>query len=458
MNTTAIVLLILTCYGVVMYLISRRALRRTTSFQDTIAAPRQVSLLILAGSAVGNQIGSGFVIGGAEYGAQMGLAGAWYGIGCGLSCFVVAIMSFVIHHKGLLSLSDYFNQRYRGTAIQMIYCASSILCSVAMLSGQLLAGRSIFVTLGLPPAWSVVAIALIALIYSYTAGLWGSMAVSSFQSAVILGGMISALVVALITLGPGTLTSALPQEQFNLFSLDGDLLVSMAAPIVLVGAVNQLSFQSVTSARSLRTAQGGYVLAGLILLPTALIPPLLGMFGRSLFPELPADQVFSSLLLTRLPTVVAAVILAAVICAVICACNIAYLSTASIAVYSIYQGMLHPNADSATCRRMMLWSNLAVCGAGILIALVMDDIIQILSAGYSLTAAGCLVPFLGGLIWKRGSTRGAVSASLVGMAACLANFFGLISLPYASLTCIALAIVTFVAVSLLTPDPPTPHN
>ena len=107
---------------------------------------------------------------------------------------------------------------------------------------------------------------------------------------------------------------------------------------------------------------------------------------------------------------------------------------------------------------MMLWSNLTVCGASILIALVMDDIIQILSAGYSLTAAGCLVPFLGGLIWKRGSTRGAVSASLVGMAACLANFFGLISLPYASLTCIALAIVTFVAVSLLTPDPPTPHN
>ena len=70
MTTTAIVLLILACYGAAMYLVSRKARQRTASFQDTIAAPRQTTLLILAGSAVGNQIGSGFVIGGAEYGAR----------------------------------------------------------------------------------------------------------------------------------------------------------------------------------------------------------------------------------------------------------------------------------------------------------------------------------------------------------------------------------------------------
>ena len=452
--TTTVVLLILACYGAVMYLISRRARRRASSFQDTIAAPRQTTLLILAGSAVGNQIGSGFVIGGAEYGAEIGLAGAWYGIGCGLAYFLVAAMSSFIHLKGLISLSDYLNQRYRGTVTQLVYSVSSILCNVALLAGQLLAGRAIFVTLGLPPAGSVIAVAVIALLYSNTAGLWGAMAVSSLQSAIILAGMIAALAAALLTLNPAALTAALPPEQFSLTALDGEAIVSMAVPIMLVGLVNQFSFQSVASARSLRTAQGGYLLAGLILIPTALIPPLLGMFGRAAFPSLPADQVFPSLLLNRLPTAVAAVILAAVICAVICSCNIAYLSTASVTIYSIYQGMLNPKADSDTCRRLMFWADLAVCAAGVLIALVMDDIIQVLSAGYSLTTAGCLVPFLGGLLWKRGSTRGAVAASLTGMAACLADFFGLIPLPYASLTCLALSALVYLAVSPLTPDPP----
>ena len=70
--TTSIVLLILLLYGAGMYLIGRRAKRRASSFQDTIAAPGQTTLLLLAGSAIGGQIGSGFVIGGAEYGARFG--------------------------------------------------------------------------------------------------------------------------------------------------------------------------------------------------------------------------------------------------------------------------------------------------------------------------------------------------------------------------------------------------
>ena len=125
--TTAAVLLILACYGAVMYLISRKARRRAVSFQDTIAAPRQTTLFLLVGAAVGNQIGSGFVIGGAEYGAQMGLAGAWYGIGCGLTYLPVAAMASFVFRKGLISLSDYFDQRYRGRAIRLIYCVGSIL-------------------------------------------------------------------------------------------------------------------------------------------------------------------------------------------------------------------------------------------------------------------------------------------------------------------------------------------
>lgn len=80
MTTPSIVILILLSYGTAMLLISRRASRRIRSFQDTIAAPGQTSLFLLAGSAIGGQIGSGFVIGGAEYGARYGIAGAWYGI------------------------------------------------------------------------------------------------------------------------------------------------------------------------------------------------------------------------------------------------------------------------------------------------------------------------------------------------------------------------------------------
>ena len=191
--TTAIVLLILLLYAAGMFLLSRRARCHTSSFQDAIAAPRQTGLLMLMGSAIGGQIGSGFVVGGAEYGAQFGIAGAWYGIGCGLSYFVTAALAGFVHRRRLVSLSDYFVQRYQGRVIRLLYSVTALFSSIALLAGQLLAGRSIFLTLGLPSSVGVILTAVISLIYANIAGLWGAMAVSSVQSLIILIGMISAL-------------------------------------------------------------------------------------------------------------------------------------------------------------------------------------------------------------------------------------------------------------------------
>lgn len=453
MTASALVLLILLAYLAGMLLISRVARRRNTSFQDAIAAPGQTTLWILVGSAIGGQIGSGFVMGGAEYGALYGLGGAWYGIGCGLSYFLTAALARFIRDKKMVSLSDYFAQRYRGQATRLIYSITGIFSCIALLAGQLLAGRAIFHTLGLPAQWGVVLTAVVALVYVNVSGLWGSMAVSSLQSAIIFVGMVTALTAVLSALGPETLTESLPAASFQIVPADHEFWASMAVPIILAGPVNQMAFQSVSSAKSVRVAQGGYLLAGLILIPVAFIPPVLGMFGRALFPGLPVDQVFTSLLLNRLPAAVAAVILAAVICAVIASCNSAYIAVATNSVHDIYQGMIYPQADSKSCKRLMLAVDIVVCVLGISLALKMNDIIQVLSMGYGLMAAGCLVPFLGGALWRGGSSMGALASAVAGMAACLANSAGVIRLPYASMTCVLLATAVYVVVSLLEPEP-----
>lgn len=450
--TTCIVLLILLLYAAGMYLISLRAKRRASSFQDTIAAPGQTTLLLLAGSAIGGQIGSGFVIGGAEYGARFGIAGAWYGIGCGLSYFITAALARFIYEHQLVSLSDYFARRYQGNATRLIYSVAGIFSSVSLLAGQLLAGQTVFLSLGLPAQWCVALIAVIALVYANVAGLWGSMAASAIQSATIFIGMTAALLVMASTPEPETLIYNLPASSFSLSPYGGEFIFSMAGPIVLASAVNQITFQSVTSAKSVKTAQGGYLLAGLFLIPIAFVPPLLGMFGRSLYPSLPAEQVFISLLLTKLPTVVASVILAAVVCAVVASCNIAYIAVATNTVHDLYKGMINPQADSKTCKRLMLLVDVAVCAVGILLALKMNDIIRVLSMGYSLIAAGCLVPFLGGVLWKGGTSRGALVSAFVGMSSCLAGSLNLVRLPYTSLSSILLSAIAYVCASILLKD------
>lgn len=451
MTTTSAVLLILLFYLGAMLLFAWLSMRRERSFQDTITASGQVTALMLAGNFVAGQIGSGFVIGGAEYGALYGVGGGWYGIACALSAFVGAAMSRFIYERRYVSLSDFFAERYGTVSSRLIYSVSTICCGVSLLSSQLLAARSVLETLGLPGTLGVAAIAVSALIYANLAGLWGAMKISTLQAGVILAGMITAIAVMLYDPGPGVLVQKLPPTFFDPVPFDGEFLVATTVPLLLSSCVSQYAFQAITSARSVNTARRGYLVSGLCLLPIAAIPPLLGMFGRTFFPELPPSQVFTSLLLTRLSTAAGGVILAAVICAVLVSCNTAYIMIATNFVHDIYQGMLAPQANSRSCKRAMLITDALACAAGIWLALQMSDIISLLSIGYSLVAAGCLVPFLGGALWKRGTAQGAILASCTGMLTSLADSLGLIDLPYACITAILLSAAAYVLGSLCLP-------
>ena len=63
-------------------------------------------------------------------------------------------------------------------------------------------------------------------------------------------------------------------------------------------------------------------------------------------------------------------------------------------------------------------------------------------------SAGCLVPFAGGLLWKRGTAAGALAGSFVGMAASAGSSLGLFWLPYPSISAILLSALAYVLVSL----------
>ena len=100
----------------------------------------------------------------------------------------------------------------------------------------------------------------------------------------------------------------------------------------------------------------------------------------------------------------------------------------------------------------MLLADMAVCCIGILLALKMNDIIRVLSMGYSLMASGCLVPFLGGVIWKKGTSRGALYSAFAGMAVSLAASLELIRLPYASISSILISAAVSVSYTHLRND------
>ena len=63
--------------------------KKVENFNDFLTTGKRATMLMIMGSCMGAQVGSGFVVGSSESGALMGISGAWYGVGCGISYIII---------------------------------------------------------------------------------------------------------------------------------------------------------------------------------------------------------------------------------------------------------------------------------------------------------------------------------------------------------------------------------
>lgn len=92
MSTQTLIIIVMAVYLAGMIGIGLYGRKFAATFNDSITAAKQSTTIMIIGGAVGAHIGSGFVVGGAESGAIYGIAGAWYGIGCGISWLLVGVL------------------------------------------------------------------------------------------------------------------------------------------------------------------------------------------------------------------------------------------------------------------------------------------------------------------------------------------------------------------------------
>jgi len=454
-STKQLVLLVLLLYFLVMVAIALSGRKNAKkNMKDAMIIRGQTPLLIMIGSMIGGQMGSGFVVGGAEYGALYGLGGAWYGISCGLSCIICGLFTCrIVYRGGYVSLTDYYLVRYRGRTMSVIYSATCLLSLLAMTAGQLLAGRAIFLAVGLPADQSVMITAVISLIYTLITGFLGTLKISTIQSAVVFGGTLSAVFVMFAGYGVETLTANLPQAYFDMGAVGPELLVTLMVPQMLSGVANQSIFQRITSAKSYSVARNAYLIGGTICLLLAFIPPILGMFGMAMFPDTQPSAVFMRLMLEKLPIVVSAIVLAAIVSAVVGTVNGCFVGAGTIMIHDVYEELLHKEATEKSSRRVIMGTNVVICVLGVLIALRLQDILTVLAMSYSLATCGIFVPYLGGILWKRGTTQGAVWSAICGIVVVLLDAVSIVDVPFTSIVAVSVSAVTYIVVSLLTHDP-----
>ncbi|OQA16160.1 MAG: Sodium/proline symporter [Firmicutes bacterium ADurb.Bin356] len=427
------------------------------NFDNSISAGRNVGVMLFIGAAVGTHIGNGFVVGGTAGGAAAGLGGIWYGIVCALTYFILAItVNKRIFEKGYISLPEFLEEKYSSKLPSLIFSFTTVIGLIGNIGVQIMAGKALFMALGLNGNLGAVIITLVVFAYSALSGLWGAYATSVVQVVIIIAGLVGTTIALLANGGVAAITAAVasgaaPAEYLDPFAGGVKPIFMMLIPITLALIADQGTVQRINSSRSASVAFKGFMLSFLIMIPVAFMPAFIGMYGATVL-NANDNSTFFAVAMHALNPWLAAVLIAAVIAAIMSTIDSLVVAITTISLHNIYRGMINPKVSEKTLSIADKVVTGIVCLVGLLVAISFTNIIGLLVGMCAFIAACCFAPFMGTLYWKRGTTQGAVASSIVGFVLVILNWTKVLPLPYEEITPIVVSVITYIVVSLVTKE------
>lgn len=445
----AIIIAVLVIYIIGMLAIGFMGKKSSESMNEFLTAGRSGGMFVMVCTYIGAHVGNGIVVGGAQYGADYGIGGIWFGLGACLSYILFAtVMSRLLYRNGYITIPDLIRDRYQSKFASVLMAVLNICATLGIMAAQIMAGAALFSALGLNPTLGAVVLAIVVFIYCSISGMWGVMMTDSVQTVVILFSTIACIVFIAMNGGFDTMSAALPETSFEFVPFSGEQLAMMLVPGALNGLISGAAFQRTASCKDEKVAFLAPVIAAFALIPFVVMPVIIGMYGKAMFPDAPTASILFEVVLKMNP-VLAGLMVAAVLSAVMSTMDIGLLNVTANTVNDIYYKTLNPNASQKTLGRL---SAMVTMGSGVIalvLALTSSSILSLLSQTYALMNAGGLVMVVGGVLWKKGTKEGAIASAICGMAMILLTKVG-VNIPYIGLTSLVPAIIAYVVVSLVT--------
>ncbi|MFH9236447.1 sodium:solute symporter [Streptomyces globisporus] len=437
-------------------------MRRAKSKSEFLVAGRRLGPAMYSGTMAAIVLGGASTIGGVGLGYQYGLSGAWmvFTIGLGLLALSVFFSARIARLK-VYTVSEMLDLRYGGRAgiiSGVVMWAYTLMLAVT----STIAYATIFdVLFDVNRTVAIILGGTIVVAYSTLGGMWSITLTDMVQFVVkTIGLLLLLLPIAVVKAGGfSEMKAKLPTEYFDPFGIGGETIFTYVLIYTFGMLIGQDIWQRVFTARSDTTARWGGTVAGTYCLVYAIAGAVIGTAAKVMYPNLAsADSAFATIVKDELPVGVRGLVLAAALAAVMSTSSGALIACATVAnndIWSRLRGVVggggagdEPHDEVRGNRAFILIMGIAV----ILIAIALNDVVEALTVAYNLLVGGLLVPIIGGLLWRRGTAAGALSAVCVGGVAVvglmwhygiLANqpiYYGLLA-----------SLVVYVVVSLATP-------
>ncbi len=394
----SIPLAIVLIYIAVLFLISFWAEKRARGgVENYVLAGRKLTTTLVTVSIVGLAIGGASTIGVSEQAYKVGLSAGWYTAAWGIGAICMGLLVAKKYRQLRISTIPELLERFYDKKGMVIGVVCQIIIQLVITSLQYIAGGTILHVM-LPNIFSfssgMLTSAVVFIGITFIGGMWSASLSNILNVLLIYVGIVTATIVSVVQAGGmDAIVAKLPPSVPYTSLIDGVGPFGIIGWILVLVTVN-LSLQSIIQislgARDVATAQRGFVIGGIMMLPIGFVCALMGIIAKANHPDVSAAMALPLMIMSLHP-VLSGITLAALWAADIStACNL-LLSSATLFSQDIYKRMINPDTSEQKLLLVTKGSVLVLGALTLVLAMTVSGIIQTLMVGLSLTAAFSVV-------------------------------------------------------------------
>lgn len=409
------------------------AATRVHNAKDFAVAGRSLPLPVVTATVFATWFGAEAVFGVSATFVKEGLTGVVADPFGSSLCLIIAgvLFSRYLYRLNILTLGDFYRMRYN-RAVEVLTTVCIVASYLGWVAAQIKALGLIFyiVTDGaVSQETGMILGAAIVLAYTTFGGMFSVAILDFVQMAVSMGGL---LFIAWIVSGKvdgGTTAvvshaSAAGKLQFfpEMDPLKWVAFLGAWMTMMLGSIPQQDVFQRVTSAKSARIALWGSVLGASIYFCFTFVPMFIAysatlidpaMFGKLL--EEDSQLVLPTLVLQHTPLVAQVLFFGAVLSAIMSCSSATLLAPSVTFAENVIKGFWPKMGDHRflwVMRATLVGFTAMVLGFALNSS---SSIFEMVENAYKVTLAGAFVPLVGGILWKRATSQGALAAIFGGL-------------------------------------------
>lgn len=453
----------LVCFGIyiaAMMLIGLKASKHETG-EAYLMGSRGLSPLLVIGTMLATQVGTGSSMGAAGFGYTEGWAGLIYGIGGFLGIMCVVWFFGNIRKYNFTTMSEEISFYYGGNRIiKAVVSIIIFVASVGWLGAHILGGSMYLawvtnLDLSVAKTITIFAFGIYVIAGGYLAVVW----TDAVQAIILFFGFIITAFYLIINLGGlGEILSAMPEGTTSFLGMESYGILPTISLIVslTIGGLSAPSFRHrIYSARDEKTAMRGFTISAALYIVFAAFPVIIGMAAHALNPELTnSNFAIPYLAMNVLPPVLGIVILIAGLSATMSSGDSDAIAGVTILINDIVPIFFKKKVPE---EKLVLVSRIATAGTlafAFIMAVTAVDITNYISNMISTTMTGLAVASVMGHKWKRATWQGGIAAMIAGsVCSVVGGKIEIVSNVLGDSTLVALAGAIFagIVVSLLTP-------